>query len=134
MNKQQKRSYVRIWVLSQESEESDKPVLIRNAHSELSSFQASLSTLTATHLTLIKYVGTNIRLSIPLACLIKQAGLKAVQSLICGKHQESNPWPLAWQVYTNQQLYHLRNFAAKVTGASKFHQSGKIQNPSPVGC
>ena len=59
---------------SQESEGSCKPARIKEVHSKLHSFQASLSTLTATHLTLI-YVCTYIRLSVPLGCLIKQAGI-----------------------------------------------------------
>ena len=61
---------------SQESEGSYKPARIKEVHSKLHSFQASLCTLTATHLTLI-YVCTYIRLSqsVPLGCLIKQAGI-----------------------------------------------------------
>ena len=59
---------------SQESEGSCKPARIKEIHSKLHSFQASLCTLTATHLTLI-YVCTYIRLSVPLGCLIKQAGI-----------------------------------------------------------
>ena len=59
---------------SQESEESCRPARIKEVHSKLHSFQASLCTLTATHLTLI-YVCTYIRLSVPLGCLIKQAGI-----------------------------------------------------------
>ena len=59
---------------SQESEGSCKPARIKEVHSKLNSFQASLCTLTATHLTLI-YVCTYIRLSVPLGCLIKQAGI-----------------------------------------------------------
>ena len=59
---------------SQESEGSCKPARIKEVHSNLHSFQASLCTLTATHLTLI-YVCTYIRLSVPLGCLIKQAGI-----------------------------------------------------------
>ena len=59
---------------SQESEGSCKPARIKEVHSKLHSFQASLCTLTATHLTLI-YVCTYIRLSVPLDCLIKQAGI-----------------------------------------------------------
>ena len=59
---------------SQESEGSCKPARIKEVHSKLHSFQASLCTLTATHLTLI-YVCTYIRLSVPLGCLIKQAGI-----------------------------------------------------------
>ena len=47
---------------------------IKEVHSKQHSFQASLYTLTATHLTLI-YVCTCIRLSVPLGCLIKQAGI-----------------------------------------------------------
>ena len=47
---------------------------IKEVHSKLHSFQASLCRLTATHLTLI-YVCTYIRLSVPLGCLIKQAGI-----------------------------------------------------------
>ena len=58
---------------SQESEESYKPARITEVHSKLRSFQALLCTLTATHLTLIN-VCTYIRLSVPLGCLIKQAG------------------------------------------------------------
>ena len=57
-----------------ESEGSCKPARIKEVHSKLHSFQASLCTLTATHLTLI-YVCTYIRLSVPLGCLIKQAGI-----------------------------------------------------------
>ena len=49
---------------SQESEGSCKPARIKEVHSKLHSFQASLCTLTATHLTLI-YVCTYIRLSVP---------------------------------------------------------------------
>ena len=49
---------------SQESEGSCKPARIKEVHSKLHSFQASLCTLTATHLTLI-YVCTYICLSIP---------------------------------------------------------------------
>ena len=59
---------------SQESEGSCKPARIKEVHSKLHSFQASLCTLTATHFTLI-YVCTYIRLSVPLGCLIKQAGI-----------------------------------------------------------
>ena len=59
---------------SQESEGSYKPAMIKEVHSKLHSFQASLFTLSATHLTLI-YVYTYIRLSVPLDCLIKQAGI-----------------------------------------------------------
>ena len=59
---------------SQESEGSYKPARIKEVHSKLHSFQASLYTLTATHLTLI-YVCTYIRLSVPLGRLIKQAGI-----------------------------------------------------------
>ena len=59
---------------SQESEGSCKPARIKEVYSKLHSFQASLCTLTATHLTLI-YVCTYIRLSVPLGCLIKQAGI-----------------------------------------------------------
>ena len=59
---------------SQESEGSCKPVRIKEVHSKLHSFQASLCILSATHLTLI-YVCTYIRLSVPLGCLIKQAGI-----------------------------------------------------------
>ena len=59
---------------SQESEGSCKPARIKEVHSKLHSFQASLCTLTATNLTLI-YVCTYIRLSVPLGCLIKQAGI-----------------------------------------------------------
>ena len=58
---------------SQESEGSYKPARIKIVHSKLYSFQALLCTLTATHLTLI-YVCPYIRLSVPLGCLIKQAG------------------------------------------------------------
>ena len=58
----------------QESEGSCKPARIKEVHSKLHSFQASLCTLTSTHLTLI-YVCTYIRLSVPLGCLIKQAGI-----------------------------------------------------------
>ena len=50
------------------------PAKIMEVHSKLHSFQASLCTLTATHLTLI-YVCTFIQLSEPLGCLIKQAGI-----------------------------------------------------------
>ena len=50
------------------------PPPLKDVHSKLHSFQASLCTLTATHLTLI-YVCTYIRLSVPLGCLIKQAGI-----------------------------------------------------------
>ena len=59
---------------SRESEGSYKPPRIKEVHSELHSFLASLCTFTATHLTLI-YVCTYIRLSVPLGCLIKQAGI-----------------------------------------------------------
>ena len=59
---------------SQESEGSCKSARIKEVHSKLHSFQASLCKLTATHLTLI-YVCTYIRLSVPLGCLIKQAGI-----------------------------------------------------------
>ena len=59
---------------SQESEGSCKPAKIMEVHSKLHLFQASLCTLTATHLTLI-YVCTYIRLSVPLGCVIKQAGI-----------------------------------------------------------
>ena len=59
---------------SQESEGSYKPARIKEVHSKLHSFQASLCKLTATHLTLI-CVCTYIRLSVPLGCLIKQAGM-----------------------------------------------------------
>ena len=57
-----------------ESEGSCKPARIKEVHSKLNLFQASLCTLTATHLKLI-YVCTYIRLSVPLGCLIKQAGI-----------------------------------------------------------
>ena len=46
--------------------------MIKEVHSKLHPFQASLCTLTYTHLTL-RYVCTYIRLSVPLGCLIKQA-------------------------------------------------------------
>ena len=59
---------------SQESEGSYKPARIKEVHSKLHLFQASLCTLTATHLTLT-YVYTYIQLSVPLGCLIKQAGI-----------------------------------------------------------
>ena len=59
---------------SQESEGSCKPARIKEVHSKLHSFQASLCSPTATHLTLI-YVCTYIRLSVPLGCLIKQTGI-----------------------------------------------------------
>ena len=59
---------------SQESEGYCKPAKIREVHSRLHSFQASPCTLTATHLALI-YVCTYIRLSVPLGCVIKQAGI-----------------------------------------------------------
>ena len=59
---------------SQESKVSFKPARIKEVHSKLHSFQASLCTLTAAHLTLI-YVCTYIRLSIPLGCFFKQAGV-----------------------------------------------------------
>ena len=59
---------------SQKSEGSYKPARIKEVYSKLHSFPASLCTLTATHLTLI-YVCTYIRLSVPLGCLIKQAGI-----------------------------------------------------------
>ena len=53
---------------SQESEGSCKPARIKEVHSKLHSFQASLCTLTATHLTHCTY----IRLSVLLGCLIYQ--------------------------------------------------------------
>ena len=59
---------------SQESEGSYNPARIKEVYSKLHSFQASLCTLTATHLTLI-YVCTYIRLIVPLGCLIKQTGI-----------------------------------------------------------
>ena len=59
---------------SQESEGFCKPARIKEVHSKLHSFQASLCTLAATHLTLIS-VYTYIRLSVPLGCLIRQAGI-----------------------------------------------------------
>ena len=59
---------------SQESEGSYTPATIKVVHSKLHLFQASMCTLTATHLTLI-YVCTYIRLSVPLGCLIKQTGI-----------------------------------------------------------
>ena len=61
---------------SQESEGSYKPARIKEVHSKLHLLQASLCTLTASHLTLI-YVYTYIQLSVtvPLGCLIKQAGI-----------------------------------------------------------
>ena len=59
---------------SQEFGGACKPTRIKEVHSKLHSFQVSLCTLTATHLTLI-YVCTYIRLSVPLGCLIKQAGI-----------------------------------------------------------
>ena len=66
---------------SQESEGSCKPARIKEVHSKLHSFQASLCTLTATHLTLI-YVCTYIRLSVPLGCLIKQAGIIIIHTIL----------------------------------------------------
>ena len=45
-----------------------KPSRIKEVHSKVDSFQASLCTLTATHLTLV-YVCTNIRPSVPSGCL-----------------------------------------------------------------
>ena len=54
---------------------SYKPARIKRVHCKLHSFQASLCTLTATHLALI-YVCTYIRLSVPLVCVFKQAGIK----------------------------------------------------------
>ena len=59
---------------SQEPKGSDKPVRIKEVHSKLHSFQASLCTLTATHLTTM-YVCTYIWQSVPLGFLIKQAGM-----------------------------------------------------------
>ena len=56
---------------SQEHEGSDKPGRIKEAHLKLHSFQASLCTLAATHLTLI-YVCLIKQL---LGCLIKQTGI-----------------------------------------------------------
>ena len=53
---------------------SYKPARIKEVHYKLHSFRASLCTLTATHLTLIS-VYTYILLSVPLGCLIKQAGI-----------------------------------------------------------
>ena len=61
---------------------------IKEAHSKLNSFQASLCTLIATDLTLI-YVYTFIRLSVPLGCLIKQAE-KIIRTILnLWKHWES---------------------------------------------
>ena len=54
---------------SQESKGSCKPARIKEVHSKLHSFQASLCTLTDTHLTLI-YVCTYIRLSVPLGTIL----------------------------------------------------------------
>ena len=48
--------------------------LFKEVNSKLQLYQASLCTLTATHLTLI-YVCTYILLSVPLGCLIKQTGI-----------------------------------------------------------
>ena len=54
---------------SQESERSHnyKPARIKEVYSKLHSFQASLCTLTATHLSLL-YVFSYIRLSVPFGC------------------------------------------------------------------
>ena len=49
-----------------------KTARIKKVHSKLISFQDSLCTLTATHLTLI-FVVQYIRRSVPLGCLIKPA-------------------------------------------------------------
>ena len=97
---------------SQESEGSCKPARIKEVHSKLHSFQASLCTLTATHLTLI-HVCTYIRLSVPLGCLIKQAGIII--------HTILNMWETSvignrtrdiWldKCISNQQLYQLSYF------------------------
>ena len=59
--------------VTSQSQESE-PARIKEVHSKQHSFQASLCTLTATHLTLI-YVCTYIRLTVSLGCLIKQAGM-----------------------------------------------------------
>ena len=85
---------------SQESEGSCKPARIKEVHSKLRSFQASLCTLTATHLTLI-YVCTYIRLSVPLGCLIKQTGIVI--------HTILNMWETSGldKCISNQQLYQL---------------------------
>ena len=66
--------YYNVTGQSQESEGSCTPARIKEVYTKLHSFQASLCTLTATHLTLI-YVCTYIRLSVPLRCLIKPAGI-----------------------------------------------------------
>ena len=58
-----------------QSQEREDLTRIKEAHLKLHSFQASLCTLAATHLTLI-YVCSHIRLSaVPLGCLIKQTGI-----------------------------------------------------------
>ena len=77
---------------SQESEGSCKPARIEEVHSKLHSFQASLCTLTATHLTLT-YVCIYIRLSVPLGCLIKQAGIIIHTILNMWENIKSAPLP-----------------------------------------
>ena len=97
---------------SQESKGSCKPARIKEVHSKLHSFQASLCTLTATHLTLI-YVCTYIRLSVPLGCLIKQAGIII--------HTILNMWetPGIWleKCISNKQLYQL-SYSTTLPGKS----------------
>ena len=95
---------------SQESEGSCKPARIKEIHFKLHSFQASLCTLTATHLTLI-YVCTYIRLSVPLGCLIKQAGIIIPTILNMWETPGIKPVTTCLtSVYQISPLYHLSYF------------------------
>ena len=94
---------------SPESEGSYKPARIKEVHFKLHSFQTSLCTLTATHLTLV-YACTYIRLSVPLGCLIKQAGL-IIRTILnfwetLGIEPVTSGLSSVYQIST-QQLYHL---------------------------
>ena len=95
---------------SRESEESYQPARIKEVNSKLHSFQASPCTFTATHLTLI-YVCTCIRLSVPLGCLIKQAGIIIRTILNLRKPPGIEPLTSGLTSGINQQLYHLSHSA-----------------------
>ena len=103
---------------SQESKGSCKPARIKEVHSKLHSFPASLCTLTATHLTLI-YVCTYIRLSVPLGCLIKQAGIIIHTILNMWETPGIEPATsdLTSVPISNQQLYQL-SYSATLPGKS----------------
>ena len=91
---------------SQESKGSNKLAKIKEVHFKLHSFQVSLCTLTATHLTFI-YVCTYIQLNEPLGCLIQQAGITIYTILKMWETPGFEPVTSHLRNDTNQQLYFL---------------------------